>query len=49
MGFRREVDRNGLKKWMKNNKISDEWHKFQMEKYGLAKYQEILKNNKKGK
>ena len=47
MGFRRTVDRNGLKNWMKTNKISEEWNKFQIQKYGLANYEEMQRNNKK--
>lgn len=37
MGFRRTVDRNGLKAAMKNNKIKEEWHNFQLNKYRFRK------------
>lgn len=47
MGFRREVDRNGLKKWLKTNKIAQEWRRFQIEKYGLGVYQDMQRANKK--
>lgn len=47
MGFRRKVDRNGLKGWLKTNKIAEEWHRFQIEKYGLATYEDMQRANRK--
>jgi hypothetical protein len=47
MGFRRTVDRNGLKNWLKSNKIAEEWHRFQIAKYGLANYEDMQRANKK--
>lgn len=47
MGFRRQVDRNGLKFEMKNNKISNEWRNFQIAKYGLGNYEDMQRQNKK--
>ena len=47
MGFRRQVDRNGLKKWLKSNKIAQEWHRFQIEKYGLGAYEDMQRANRK--
>lgn len=47
MGFRRKVDRNGLKVWLKTNKITEEWRRFQIEKYGLANYEDMQRQNKK--
>lgn len=47
MGFRREVDRNGLKAAMKTNKISEEWKRFQQNKYSLGVYEDMQRQNKK--
>ena len=47
MGFRRTVDRNGLKAAMKSNRIKQEWNRFQIEKYGLGNYEDMQKANKK--
>lgn len=47
MGFRRKVDRNGLKKFMKTNKIAEEFHRFQIEKYGLGNYEEMQRKNRR--
>lgn len=47
MGFRRQVDRNGLKAAMKNNKISKEWRNFQIAKYSLGVYEDMQRQNKK--
>ena len=47
MGFRRKVDRNGLKGWLKTNKIAEEWSRFQIEKYSLGVYEEMQRQNKK--
>ena len=49
MGFRRKIDRNGLKGWLKTNKISEEWRRFQIEKYGLGVYQDMQRANRKKK
>ena len=43
----RQVDRNGLKKWLKTNKIAEEWRRFQIEKYGLGVYQDMQRANRK--
>lgn len=47
MGFRRKIERNIMKNWQKNNKISEEWKRFQIERYGLANYEEIQRANRK--
>ena len=47
MGFRRQVDRNGLKAAMKTNKIQKDFYNFQIEKYGLGNYEDMQRQNKK--
>ena len=47
MGFRRQVDRNGLKAAMKTNKIAEEWKRFQQNKYSLGVYEDMQRQNKK--
>lgn len=47
MGFRRVVDRNGLKAAMKSNRIKEEWNRFQIEKYSLGVYEDMQRQNKK--
>lgn len=49
MSLRRMIDRQGLKNWMKTNKISEEWHRFQIKKYGLGNYEDMQRANKRGK
>ena len=49
MGFRRTVDRNGLKFAMKTNKIKEEWNRFQIAKYGLGNYEDMQKANRRKK
>ena len=47
MGFRRQVDRNGLKAAMKTNKIQKDFYNFQIAKYGLGVYEDMQRQNKK--
>lgn len=47
MGIKRTVERNTMKNWIKSNKIKEEWHKFQIDRYSLAGYSELQKKNKK--
>ena len=49
MGFRRTVERNTMKNWIKSNKIKEEWNRFQIEKYGLGNYEDMQRKNRRKK
>ena len=49
MGFRRTVERNTMKNWIKSNKIKEEWHKFQTDRYSLEGYAEMQRKNRRKK
>lgn len=49
MSLQRQVERNQMKSWQKNNKISTEWKNFQIQKYGLGNYEDMQRANKKKK
>ena len=49
MSVVRQVERNALKFMQKNNKIQENWKRNQIGKYGIIRYLEIRRKNKKKK